>query len=48
MNLFDIIFVGTGLIIGWGLSRFIPTTRPRWLLATVWLIAAVLGTLISP
>lgn len=45
MNLFDIIFAGTGLIMGWGLSRFIPTTRPRLLLVTVWIIAAVLGSL---
>jgi len=45
MNLFDIIFVGTGLIMGWGASRFIPTTRPRLLLVAVWLAAAVLGSL---
>ena len=46
MNMFDIILVGTGLVMGWGASRFVPTNRPRLLLVTVWLTAAVLGSLI--
>ncbi len=46
MNVFDILFVGAGLIMGWGACRLIPGARPRSLLVAVWLIAVALGSLI--
>ncbi len=47
MNILNIVCIVAGLLLGLVASRYIPATRPRTLLATIWLIAVGMGMLLS-
>lgn len=47
MNILNIVCIVAGLLLGLVASRHIPATRPRTLLATIWLISVGMGMLLS-